>query len=363
MTRRALTIGVLTLCGAAAHATEPFPAEAARIVSLDPRFDALVAPDASLEIIARGHRWLEGPAWNAAEGALYYSDIPANTIYRWSADDGVHVFLTPAGYSGDAPFRGREPGSNGLAFDVDGRLLICEHGDRRITRLESSGARTVLADRYRGRRLNSPNDVIFASNGDLYFTDPPFGLPDTFTDPARELDVQGIYRRSSDGTIELLIDDVEAPNGIALSLDERTLYVTDVGPSHPAWLAFDLTAEGRAVNRRVLADAAPWMQVRRGGPDGLEIDTHGNLFAAGPEGIFVFAPDGKLLGLIDTGVPTANVEWGDDGHTLFIAAESQILRLRTLTRAPDPGSPIPDPRFDLQPPVPSLQPGAGGAPQ
>jgi gluconolactonase len=319
----------------AAQPPTPFEAMPGRIVRLDPRFDALVATDARLDVIARNHRWLEGPAWNAAEAALYYSDIPANAIYRWTTETGSEVFLMPSGYSGGTPFAGREPGSNGLVFDPLGRLVVCEHGDRRITRLETDGTRTVLASRYRGRRLNSPNDAVFASNGDLYFTDPPFGLPDTFTDAARELDLQGVYRRRANGTLELVIADVEAPNGIALSIDERTLYVTDVGATRPAWLAFDLTLDGSVMTRRVIADAAPWMQVRRGGPDGLEPDAAGNLFAAGPEGVFVFAPDGALLGLIDTGVPTANVEWGDDGQTLFIAAETQILRLRTLTRGPE----------------------------
>jgi gluconolactonase len=315
-----------------ATAAEAFPAVAGRIVRLDPRLDALLPPDARLEEVAAGHRWLEGPVWDARAGALYYSDIPANAIYRWRPGERAAVFVSPSGYSGSTPFAGREPGSNGLALDAAGRLVICEHGDRRITRLESDGSRRVLVDRYRGRRLNSPNDAIYSRAGDLYFTDPPFGLPQAFDDPARELAHSGVYRLRRDGELELLVDELRAPNGIALAPDEGTLYVTDVDEARPAWYAYRLV-DGRPRERRLLADAAPWTRVRRGGPDGLETDAAGNLFAAGPEAVFVFAPDGTLLGVIDTGVPTANVAWGEDGSTLFIAADTRILRLRTTTRA------------------------------
>ncbi|HXW10707.1 MAG TPA: SMP-30/gluconolactonase/LRE family protein, partial [Steroidobacteraceae bacterium] len=209
-------------------AVAPFPSERGRIVRLDARLDALLPVDATLETVASGHRWLEGPLWDARRNALLYSDIPANAVYRWQAGSRPAVFLARSGYTGAAPFTGREPGSNGLAFDREGRLVLCQHGDRRIVRLERDGTRTVLVDAYEGRRLNSPNDAIYASNGDLYFTDPPFGLPRAFDDPARELDVSGVYRLRADGTLELLIGDLGAPNGIALSPDERTLYVTDV---------------------------------------------------------------------------------------------------------------------------------------
>jgi gluconolactonase len=331
---RRLALVLALACGIApaALAVEAFPAVAGRIVRLDPRIDALLPPDAQLEEVAAGHRWLEGPLWDPRSGTLLYSDIHANAIYRWRPGEPAKVFLTPSGYSGSAPFSGREPGSNGLALDPEGRLVICEHGDRRITRLETDGSRHVLADRYGGQRLNSPNDAIYSNAGDLYFTDPPFGLPRAFDDPARELAHSGVYRLRRDGGLELLVDDLRAPNGIALAPDEGTLYVTDVDTARPAWYAYRLV-DGRPQERRLFADAAPWTRVRRGGPDGLEADAAGNLFAAGPEGVFVFAPDGTLLGLIDTGVPTANVAWGEDGATLFIAADTRILRLRTSTRA------------------------------
>ena len=324
-------LAVLTASAAASAHDEAFASVAGRIVRLDSRLDLLVAQDAQLEQIATGHRWVEGPAWDRRGNALLFSDIPANAVYRWERSTGVHSFLSPSGYTGTTPFTGREPGSNGLTFDADGRLVLCEHGHRRITRLEAQGARSVLVDRYRGRRLNSPNDAVYSTSGDLYFTDPPFGLPGAFDDPGRELPFSGVYRLRRDGTLELLTDTLRAPNGIALSPDERTLYVTDVDTEHAAWLAFRLRDDGLG-DRRVLADARPWMRLRRGGPDGLDADAAGNLFAAGPEGVFVFASDGALLGVIETGVPTANVAWGEDGSTLFIAADTSIYRLRTRTR-------------------------------
>lgn len=326
-------VALHTLAGAttAGAGDAAFASVPGRIVRLDPRLDALLAPDARLERIAGDHRWVEGPVWDRRGNALLFSDIPANAVYRWESRSGVQPYLKPSGYTGAAPFAGREPGSNGLTFDAAGRLVLCEHGDRRIGVLEADGRHRVLVDRYRGRRLNSPNDLVYARNGDLYFTDPPFGLPDTFDDPQRELTFSGVYRLRADGALELLTDELRAPNGIALSPDERTLYVTDVDPGRPAWLAFDLGDEGLA-ERRMLADARPWTRLRRGGPDGLDADAYGHLFAAGPEGVFVFAPDGALLGVIDTGVPTANVAWGEDGATLFIAADTSIYRLRTLTR-------------------------------
>ena len=307
------------------------PTRAHRIVRLDPDFDRLVPAHARLEKIADGHDWVEGPLWDEANGQLLYSDIPRNTVYRWREGVGVGVFLRPSGYTGAAPFAGREPGSNGLLLDRQGRLVLCAHGDRRIVRLEPDGSLTTLVDRYRGRRLNSPNDAVYRSNGDLYFTDPPFGLPGAFDDPGKELDFSGVYRLRGDGTLELLSRALRAPNGIAFSPDERTLYVTDVDPRRPAWHAYDVREDGTLGGPRVLLDALPLASARRGGPDGLEVDVHGNLFAAGPEAVYVIAPDGRVLGAIETGVPTANVAWGGDGSTLYIAADSAIYRIGLTT--------------------------------
>ncbi len=302
-----------------------------KIVRLDPRFDQLVPRDAVLEKVADGFTWVEGPVWNRKEGCLLFSDIPNNSVFKWKEGEGIALFLKPSGYTGKEPFTGREPGSNGLALDSEGRLVLCEHGDRRIARLEKNGSKTTLADRYQGRRLNSPNDLIFKSNGDLYFTDPPFGLPMAFDDPNKELPFSGVYRLTRDGNLTLLTKELKAPNGIAFSPDEKTLYVTDVDPDRPAWLAYDVQQNGTITNRRVFYDASPWKKPNFGGPDGLKVDREGNLFAARPGGINVFAPDGTLLGSIETGVATSNCAWGGDGSVLYITASTAVYRIRLKT--------------------------------
>jgi gluconolactonase len=298
----------------------------------DARLDRLVAADARAEKIAAGFAWVEGPVWDRAGAALLFTDIPNNAVYRWRAGEGTRLFLKPSGYTGSEPFAGREPGANGLAFDGGGRLVLAEHGDRRIARLEADGSKTTLARDYQGRRLNSPNDLAFRSNGDLYFTDPPFGLPRSFDDAAKELPFSGVYRLSRDGVLTLLTAEIGAPNGIAFSPDEKTLYLTDVDPQRPRWLAYEVEADGTLGAAREFADAARWNDSRSGGPDGLKLDREGNLFAAGPGGLYVFAPDGTLLGFLDLGVATSNCAWGDDGSVLFVTADTAVYRLQTLTR-------------------------------
>jgi len=303
---------------------------APQIVRLDPRFDQLVPRDAIIEKLADGFAWVEGPVWNRAGGYLLFSDVPNNKIYKWKQDEKVSVFLDRSGYTGSAPFTGREPGSNGLAFDAEGQLVFCQHGDRRVSRLEKDGRRTVVADRYDGKRINSPNDVILKSNGDVYFTDPPFGLPKAFDDPAREVDFCGVYRVSKDGTVTLLSKEAKAPNGIAFSADEKTLFVSDSGTTR--WLAFDVKRDGALGPARVLFDGSKLKEGRPGVADGLKVDAHGNLFGAAPGGIFVIAPDGTLLGRFDFGVATGNCAWGEDGRTLFIASNTALYRVRLSTK-------------------------------
>ncbi|HEX9155766.1 MAG TPA: SMP-30/gluconolactonase/LRE family protein [Nitrospira sp.] len=303
----------------------------ATITSLDPRFDRLVPKDAKIEKIADGFTWVEGPVWDKPGGYLLFSDIPANSIYKWKPGEGVSVFLENSGYSGVTSFAGKEPGSNGLTFDAKGRLVLCRHGDRQIGRLEADGRISVMADRYDGYRINSPNDLVFKSNGDLYFTDPPFGLPNAFDDPDKA-PVQGVYRVSKAGTVTRLITDIKAPNGIAFSPDETTLYVSDVDPKRAAWLAYDVKQDGTVTNGRVFFDATRWRKDPFFGPDGFKIDQHGNIFGARPGGLSVIAPDGTLLGTIDTGQPTSNVAWGEDGQTLFITGGSSVYRVRLATK-------------------------------
>ena len=306
------------------------PPSSSRFVRLDPRFDRIVPRNAIVEKLADGFSWVEGPAWNRDGGHLLFSDIPRNSVYKWKDGVGTSLFLEPSGYTGSDPFAGREPGSNGLTFDPEDRLVLCEHGDRRITRLERDGTKTTLVDRYEGKRLNSPNDVVFRSNGDMYFTDPPFGLPGGFDDPEKELDFQGVYRLTADGTLSLLTKALEAPNGIAFSPDETVLYVSD--SRRRVWMAYDVEPDGSIANGKVLLDIRDRDTDAPGVPDGLKVDRNGNLFGGGPGGIYVIAPDGTLLGKIDFGVATGNCTWGEDGSTLFITSNTAIYRVRLDTK-------------------------------
>jgi len=320
----------LGLLGFVAALAEPPKQAVVTIVRQDARFDKLVPKGAKVEKIADGFTWVEGPVWNKRGQYLLFSDIPANTVFKWKAGEGVKPFLKPSGYTGTAPFAGKEPGSNGLTFDANGRLVLCKHGDRQIARLEANGTFTTLADRYDGKRINSPNDLVFKSNGDLYFTDPPFGLPKAFDDPDKA-PVQGVYRVSKDGKVTLLVKDLKAPNGIAFSPDEKILYVSDVDPKRSAWWAYDVKADGTVTNGRIFFDATRWRKDPFFGPDGFKIDKGGNLFGARPGGISVFAPDGTHLGDIELGGPTSNLNWGNDGSVLYITGGSSIYRLKTST--------------------------------
>jgi gluconolactonase len=318
-----------------AGAAEPPQASAGasgKIVRFDPRLDQLLPRDATVEKVADGFAWVEGPVWNRKRGYLLFSDIPNNSIFKWQEGKGVTLFLKPSGYAGAAPFVGREPGSNGLTFDSQGRLVLCEHGDRRLTRLEADGRKTVLADRYQGKRLNSPNDLVFKSNGDLYFTDPPFGLPKTFDDPGKELDFSGVYRLTPRGELTLLTKELGAPNGIAFSPSEKTLYVSNADKKRPIWMAYDMNDDGAMARGRVFFQAPAWSRTRPGGPDGMKVDKRGNIFAAGPGGLYIIAPDGTLLGNIDLGTATGNCAWGDNGSALYIAAGTAIYRLKLNTK-------------------------------
>ncbi len=330
-----LTVAVLVSAGQLqAGEKKPYPTFG-KIERKDPALDKLIAKDAKLEKIAGGFIWTEGTAWNKEKGFLVFSDIPNNVVHKWQ-DGAVSVFVKPSGYTGKKPRGGKagdEPGSNGLTWDSAGRLVLCQHGDRQVARREKDGTITVLAKEYKGKRFNSPNDLVFHSNGDLYFTDPPYGLEKNWDDPARELDFCGVYRLSKDGKVTLLTRKMTRPNGIALSPDEKTLYVANSDPQRAIWMAFPINEDGDLEKGKVFFDATPWAKAKKPGlPDGLKVDRAGNLFATGPGGVHVFAPDGTLLGTIDTGVPTANCAFGDDGSTLYIAANHDIARIKTTTK-------------------------------
>jgi gluconolactonase len=304
------------------------------IERLDPAFDRLIAPGAVLEQLAGGFDWIEGPVWDKNGGFLLCSDIPKNSVIKWQEGKGKSVFLHPSGYTGTST-RLREPGSNGLLLDRQGRLILMEHGDRCVGRLEKDGRRTILADRYQGKRLNSPNDGAFKSNGDLYFTDPPYGLmvKDEESFPGQELDFCGVYRLSPNGKLTLLTKELSRPNGIAFSPDEKTLYVANSDPDRAIWMAFPVLGDGTLGKGRVFFDATDRVQAKQLGlPDGMKVDREGNLFATGPGGVLVFSPAGKHLGTIATGVKTANCAWGNDGSVLYVCADKHLCRIRTLTR-------------------------------
>ena len=297
------------------------------IERVDPRFDAIVPKDARVERIAEGYDWAEGPVWDKKAGVLYFSDVPLNTVFRWKEGEGVKPFLKPSGYTGSSP-RGGEPGSNGLLIDAEGRLVLMQHGDRRVARRDGD-AFTTLADNYMGKKFNSPNDGVFHSNGDLYFTDPPYGLA---KDAVKELDFNGVYRLKPSGELTLLTKEMTFPNGIALSPDEKTLYVANSDPNLAIWKAFPVKDDGTIGAGKVFFDTTAWVKTKKGLPDGMKVDAKGNLFATGPGGVLVFAADGTHLGTFATGEATANCGWGDDGSTLYITADMDIGRVKLNTK-------------------------------
>ena len=307
------------------------------IERLDPRFDALVPKDALIEVLASGFEWAEGPVWVKRDGAVLFSDIPRNRVNRWKQGEGLSTYLEPAGFTGPGAY-GSERGSNGLTLDGQGNLISCEHGDRRVSRLTPGGGKRTVADNYKGKRFNSPNDVAVHSSGAIYFTDPPYGLPKGFDDERRELDFCGVYRVTPDGTVTLLCDTMTRPTGICFSPDEKRLYVAQSDPQAPIWKVFNVQADGTLDAGKTFFDGTKLFKERKKGlPDGLKVDTQGNVFATGPGGVLVIAADGTHLGTILTGQATANCGFGDDGKSLYMTADSHLCRVKLSTTGPLPG--------------------------
>lgn len=303
------------------------------LVAEDPSFYEFIDKEAKIEVLAEGFTWSEGPVWVKEGGFLLFSDVPQNTIFKWRADEGLTEFLKPSGYTGILPYS-REPGSNGLTINSDGELVACEHGDRRVTRmpLGGGGGKFTLADSWMDKRLNSPNDVIQASNGTYYFTDPPYGLPGLDKSEMREIDAFGMYKIDKDRKVEMVVGNLTFPNGVALSPNEKILYVTQSDPNAAYILAYNVKNDGSLDEGKILFDATPMAKSGlKGLPDGIKVDRNGTIFSTGPGGILIISPNGKLLGRIDTGEPTANCAWGEDGSVLYITANHYLAKITTKT--------------------------------
>jgi len=299
--------------------------ETATITRADPAIDSIVPAGAEVEKLAGDFGFTEGPVWMRG-GFLVFSDIPNNTIYKWTASGELTEFLKPSGYDGQDATPGAFIGSNGLTLDGQGRLVICEHGNRRVTRLEDNRKPAVLADRYEGQRLNSPNDAVYNSDGALYFTDPPYGFVKQDEDPNKELPFNGIFRLN-DGRLELLHKDMTRPNGLAFSPDEKYLYVANSDAKRRVWMRFRVTPDGGLADGEVFYDVTA--DPARGAPDGMKLDRRGNLYCTGPGGIWVFSPAGRHLGTIHFPEVPANCHWGDeDARTLYVTARTSLYRIR-----------------------------------
>ena len=308
------------------------------VVRADAALDKLVPPTAKIEKIANGFDFTEGPVY-MPEGYLLFSDIPRNTIYKWMPDGKVSEFRKPSGFNGtDAP-AGAFIGSNGLTRDREGRLIICQHGNGRVIRLEKNGAETVLADKYEGKRLNSPNDAVYKSDGSLYFTDPPYGFPKQDDDPKKELKFNGIYRLAG-GKLQLLVKDLSRPNGLAFSPDEKYLYVANSDPARKLWMRYEVKSDGTLGAGTVFYDVT--RETADGLPDGLKVDKQGNLYCTGPGGVWIFSPQGKYLGKIQAPEIPANCAWGkhtqgsssaalgprEEAKTLYLTARKGVYRIQ-----------------------------------
>ena len=302
------------------------------VVKIDAELDKIISPGTTLEKIATGFQFTEGPAWHP-EGFLVYSDPNTNVIYAYKPENGnVEIYRTKSGYAGINIGEYHQPGSNGLTFDKEGRLTICQHGERRVIRIEKKGPVTVLADNYKGKKLNSPNDLVYRSDGTLFFTDPPYGLPMAFNDPRKETPHSGVYAVVN-GKVKLLTTDLNGPNGIAFSPDENYLYVSnwDITDIHntKVIMRYEVAKDGSLTNGKVFFD----MNKTDGDDalDGLKVDRNGYVFCSGPDGIWIISPAGKYLGRIKTPEHAANMAWGDDGHSLYIAASSSIYKIKIRT--------------------------------
>jgi gluconolactonase len=326
----ALAAMLLTACSSArppeetSAKTESGPPGVGSIVRLDPAMDALVPTSAKIEKLAGGFGFTEGPVW-FPEGYLWFSDVTGNVVRQWGPDGKITEILRPGGGENKTAPPGSFIGPNGMIHGKDGIILLCQHTNRQIVQVAKDHSVTKFLDRYQGKRFNSPNDLVYKSDGALYFTDPPYGLLKQDDDPAKELKFNAVFRYAN-GKLEPVIKDLTRPNGIAFSPDEKILYISNSDEKHKVWMAYDVRTDGTVGNGRLFFDVTN--ETDPGNPDGMKLDTQGNIYAAGPAGIWVFSPQGKHLGTIKPGETPANCNWGDDGKTLYITAQTGLYRIK-----------------------------------
>ena len=296
---------------------------------LDSAINSLITSEAKIEVLASGFEWAEGPLWLEEQQAVIFTDVPTNTVWKWTEKDSLSVYLKPSGYLGDRTDK-REPGANGLTLDAVGNLILCQHGERQVGKMLASlnapkSEFEALATGYQGKRFNSPNDLVYNSTGQLFFTDPPYGM-----DPwdEKQLDFQGVYRLDADGKVNLLVDTLSRPNGIALSPDQKTLYIAQSDPEKARYFAYDLDENGNVISGKVLFEATTLQsETRKGLPDGLKVHSSGILLATGPGGVLVISPEGKHLGTILTENGTANCGFDSGEKYLYMTADSYLMRI------------------------------------
>lgn len=302
-----------------------------RVERIDPAMDNIIETSTKAEIIAEGLDWSEGPLWVESENMLLFSDVPQNIVYKWTEDKGKEVFLSPSGYT-DSVKRSGEMGSNGLLLDASGKLVLCQHGNRQMARMDAPlnhpGTQYAsITNNFQGKKLNSPNDAVYNSFGELFFTDPPYGLEKQLEDPKKEIPFQGVYKVKKNGETVLLTRSLTRPNGIAFFPGEKTLLVANSDPEKPYWYAFDI-ANDSLTNARVFYKASGYDSSAKGLPDGLKIDKNGNVFATGPGGLWIFNKEGKLLGKMRLTEAASNCAFSPDQKTLYVTNDMYVLRIK-----------------------------------
>jgi gluconolactonase len=296
-----------------------------------PELDGIIPANPDVEILAEGLQWSEGPLWLEKEQMLLFSDVPANIVYKWTKQKGKEIYLNPSGHTGKGA-RGGELGSNGLLLDLKGALILCQHGDRRLGVMEApldkpSPKFKTLVGAYKGKKFNSPNDAVIRKNGDIFFTDPPYGLENNMEDPSKEIAFQGVYRLTKGGEIFLLTDTITRPNGIAFLSGENKVIIANSDPEKPYWYIYDIDETGKLKNGKIFYDATKEAMTFPGNPDGLKVDNHGNVFATGPGGIFIFNEKGNLLGMIKVNDKVSNCYLSKD-RFLYVTANSRVMRVK-----------------------------------